>query len=64
MVNPDPGREDGTAEGFGKAVDEPELSPPEVAAPEPSPPAVPAEPMPPVGDRGRARPQGPRDNQA
>jgi len=37
-VNPDPGREEGTADGFDKEVDDPELSPPEVAAPEPSPP--------------------------
>ena len=29
VVNPDPGREDGTADGFGKAVDDPEPSPPE-----------------------------------
>ena len=47
VVNPDPGRADGTAEGFGKAVDDPELSPPEVVVPAPRPPVeVPAEPIP------------------
>ena len=48
VVNPDPGRADGTAEGFGRAVDEPALSPPEVLvpAPEPSPPAEVADPAP------------------
>ena len=47
VVNPDPGREDGTADGFGKAVDDRELSPPEVVVPAPRPPVqVPAEPIP------------------